>query len=315
MIHVSMRWALGTIASSVGWLLVSTQGLVEAAWASVPDLLVSGFQSAAVFRFEGQSGHLMRSYGGSLLGPEGIVLPGDGTMFVANFALKSITRFDLATGQVLATFGQGFYYRGMTLGPEGLLYVAYEYGPGVRRFTQDGQDLGLFASGGGMSRPDGVIFGPDGNLYVADQANGGVYRFDGANGQFLDVFVKPGNSGGLRSAQGLNFGPDGNLYVGGGEDSAVFRFDGRTGSFLDVFVPPRTGGLDGAEHVVFGGDGLMYVSGYRSNRIHRYDAKTGRFMDTWGAGTGLKGPTYMAFVPEPAGLLLLAAGMLAPRRR
>src|SRR5215471_10683239 len=75
-----------------------------------------------------------------------------------------------------------------------------------------GQFQGVFASGGGLLRPQGLTFGPDGNLYVTGANSSNVVRFDGQTGRLIDVFVTPG-SGGLSAGVGLSFGADGNLYV------------------------------------------------------------------------------------------------------
>src|SRR5262249_30946194 len=104
-----------------------------------------------------------------------------------------------------------------------------EYNTETRAFK------GIFASGGGLTEPSGLVFGPDGNLYVGSLDNT-VKRYNGATGAFIDTFA---SGGGLRFPGGITFGPDGNLYVTSGFSNSVLRYDGKTGAFLDAFA---TGG-------------------------------------------------------------------------
>src|SRR3954453_224971 len=81
----------------------------------------------------------------------------------------------------------------------------------VDRFTENGSFVGVFASGNGMSTPEGLSFGPDGNLYVANFASGAILRFNGATGAFINQFASSAAT--PESVIGLAFGPNGNLYV------------------------------------------------------------------------------------------------------
>src|SRR5690348_1595235 len=103
----------------------------------------------------------------------------------------------------------------------------------VLRYDQTtGAFAGIFASGGGLDGPQGLVFGPDGNLYVVSEFTAEVKRYNGATGAFIDTFA----SGGLDRPTGLVFGPDGNLYVASNTDNSVKRYNGITGALIDTFI-------------------------------------------------------------------------------
>src|SRR5688500_13254248 len=86
----------------------------------------------------------------------------------------------------------------LTFGPDGIMYVGSPTTSRVLRFERDGQYMGdFFPTGtGGLASPVGITFGPDGQFYVAGAATpqtAGVFRYNGTSGEFVDVFVGPGD--------------------------------------------------------------------------------------------------------------------------
>src|SRR5258708_16044119 len=141
-----------------------------------------------------------------------------GDLFVTDFNGNKVVRFDASTGAFIDTFvpsGSGGLDGpyGLTIGPDGNLYVAN----------------GIGATRGGDR----------------------VLRYDGVTGEFIDAFIRA-ESGGLGPQGALVFGADGNLYVPSSPPGGVFRYDGLTGEFIDEFVPSGSGGLSASFGLVFG---------------------------------------------------------------
>jgi DNA-binding beta-propeller fold protein YncE len=166
--------------------------------------------------------------------------------------------------------------QGLTLGPDGNLYVAGNGGAVLRYNAATGQYLKTFVAqgSGGLNFNGaafaGLAFGPDGNLYIASGNTNQVLEYSGGTGAFIKAFV-PAGSGGLTTPLGVRFGPDGSLYVCSNNTNSVLRFrgpltaspgsplpaPGQTGAtFIAQFVPPSTGG-GGPYDLIFGPDGLI----------------------------------------------------------
>lgn len=223
-------------------------------------------------------------------------------LLVSNREGENILRYELATGAyvgVAVAKGAGGMSTpfGMTIGPDGFLYVAGWYtehsAPDARVLKFDawsGRYLGTFASLADMKAPADLSFGPDGNLYVSDGYNK-VFRFDGSTGASMGTFASvdaPGNS-----FRGSAWGPDGNFYaaqIWGG----VARFDGSTGALIDVLAVGRT---RNPNFVAFGSDGLLYLSQYWSGDIDVYNPASGRFVKTLGHAA-MSSPSGVVFDDE-----------------
>jgi DNA-binding beta-propeller fold protein YncE len=182
---------------------------------------------------------------------------------------------------------------GITLGPDGNVYVAENGGAVLRYNGSTGAFLGTFVTqgSGGLSGVYGLAFGPDGNLYVASEATNQVLEYNASTGAFLNAFVTAG-SGGLNNPRGVTFGPDGNLYVSSNGTNAVLRYQGPLGNSPGsplpaagqsgaTFVAPSSGGLYLPLYAIFGPDSNLYVDGNQDEGILRFNGTTGAFIDTF----------------------------------
>ncbi len=204
---------------------------------------------------------------------------------------------------------------GITLGPDGNVYVAGNNGAVLRYNGTTGAYLNTFVSqgSGGLAFGGitaGLAFGPDGNLYVASGATNQVLEYNGSTGAFIEAFVSAG-SGGLSEPSGVTFGPDGNLYVSSWGSNAILRYEGpqngspgaplpASGQSGATFVAPSSGGLVQPLNLIFGPEGNLYVDGGQTLGILRYNGSTGAFMDTFipGGTGGLIGGRGIAFDQE-----------------
>jgi streptogramin lyase/Tol biopolymer transport system component len=252
-------------------------------------------------------------------------VPGAADFLVTSLNTDQVLRYD-ATGAPVGAFvaaGSGGLDqpRGLTMGPDGRLYVAKST-PGASAILRYDGTTGAFidtfvpAFSGGLNVPYAVLFGPDGHLYVADQGTGSVLRYDGTTGAFLGVFAAA--PAGIASVPGgLVFGPDGHLYVSQLNTRMVIRFDGTTGAIVDTFVDAGSGGLCTPRGLQFGPDGHLYVASSargtgdaadincsplngRPNAVLRYDGTTGSFLSAFvpPGGNGLTGPYDLLFGPD-----------------
>jgi len=245
------------------------------------------------------------------------------TISIANASLNEI-----GTPSAFVTAGSGGLSSpgGITLGPDGKLYVASNNGAVLRYNASTGAYISTFVSQGlgGLSGFSGncLAFGPDGNLYVSSQNTNQVLEYNGSTGAFVQIFVAAG-SGGLTNPRGLVFGPDGNLYVAsfdvGTGINGIMRYQGPSGAspgsalpatgqsgatFVPQFesMPPEPGGVSagGPVELIFGPDGNLYVDGGFYQGVNRYNGTTGALLSTFitrGTG-GLTDGRGMAFDQE-----------------
>jgi hypothetical protein len=257
------------------------------------DLFASNQGANNILRYHERTGDFLGEFipagSGGLGIPDGLLFGPEGNLYVGSLETDSILRYDGITGDPLPSAGNS----GATFVPSG---------SGGLTFGSPGSDDAW------------MIFGRDGNLYVKSGgihgSPGSVLRFNGATGEFIDVFV-PEGSGGLTGPRALVFGPDGNLYVNSSDPGpgSVLRYDGTTGVFLDVFVPADSDpyGENSAgvpRGLVFGPDGNLYVTYNFGQAFHpsvlRYDGRTGAFIDAFvtdGSG-GLYAATDPLFGPD-----------------
>lgn len=236
-----------------------------------PELLISGYNSDAVHRFDPVTGQLLGAYT-NIPGAQAIVLGADGLLYICAEKIDVVMRFDPNTGQK------------------------------VDDFIAD-DPLTPIKEAGPLDGPTSVVFGPGGDLYVASFENDRILRYDGRTGAFLGPFVEP-QDGGLNGPDaGMTFGPGGDLYVPSYWTNEVLIYDGTSGAYKGDFASPGEGGLFRPRVVRFRRDGSCYVSSEGSNEILRFD-HAGNFLDVFASTVT---PTGMDFGRHDGDLYVTSA--------
>ncbi|MEM7206134.1 MAG: hypothetical protein AAF628_38125 [Planctomycetota bacterium] len=248
-------------------LLLGATALSGATAQTTPGLLVAGYNSNAVHRYD-ETSFASTGAVGAVAGAQSMRYGPNGDLFVPAEKNGRIIRFDATTGA-------------------------------RSRFVFDDPATPGDETGG-LQNPTSAIFGTDGKMYVGDFAGDSVLRYDGATGAYLDVFVASSRGGLNGPDAGMTFGPDGHLYVPSFNTDAVLRFDGTTGAWLGDFIPAGSGGLSRPRMLRFHSDGRLYVSSWASNRILRYSLD-GTFIDEFATS---QRPTGMVFRPDTGDLLV-----------
>lgn len=292
------------------------------------ELLVSGFSSNAVYRYDEATGTLgtapfiTTGSGQSLLSqPHRVLMAPDGNLLVASAGNNRVLRYNGSTGAFLDAFipgGSGTlsYPVDMTLGPGGLLYVSSQGSDAILRYNATtGAFVDTFVSSGegGLDGPSGLVF-LNGDLYVAGRYSNKIHRYD-ANGDPVGtgVFDSFGSS-----VFGLEIGLDNRLYAVTGQ--SVLRYDPPvTGATETTFVSAGSGGLNGAIGLDFGPDGDLYLTSFNTNSVIEYDGDTGGSPATYATAgsSGLSGPNFLTFrpVPEPSSAAFGVIGLAMLLRR
>jgi DNA-binding beta-propeller fold protein YncE len=179
---------------------------------------------------------------------------------------------------------------GITLGPDGLLYVSNQASVFVPGFPDsivtvnpaDGTVtpfviLPADAYHPGAFVPASLRFGPDGYLYVshnggftAADGSGSVDRFD-ASGNFVDSPVTN-----LSQPTGLLFDANGNLYVSNFSSGSITKFHPRTGQ-ASTLIAPASSPLAAPAGLQIGADGRLYVVDLLLGAVRTYDPHSGAY--------------------------------------
>ncbi len=263
---------------------------------------------------------------GGLTDPREVVLGPDGYLYVANGLPNPspgdpssfVARYDAQTGEFVdVAFKSGDagvncdLPWAMTFGPDDKLYVTGGLSHNVVRYDPATNTLEEFIGpSDGVYGPHGIAFGPDQALYVSNgqltdvqtsPLENQVLRFqvpaDGSPGNFIDVFVPPGN--GLVKANALAFHGD-SLFISSALSQSILRYDASSGAFQGAFVQPGNG-LDRPSFLKFHTDGYLYVSNHRGDQLLRYNGTTGAFVDAIV-------PTGSGGLDEPAGFVFDSDG-------
>jgi DNA-binding beta-propeller fold protein YncE len=195
---------------------------------------------------------------------------------------------------------------GITVGPDGLLYVADDLSHRIQIFDRAGRLQRSFGrhgtAPGELAWVDSLAVEANGDLYVADTGNNRVQVWD-RSGRFLRQFAGtrwlPWQR--LRTPRHIRIGPDGLVYVADFHAS-VIRVYSKDGSAVRVIGRSGTGagGLLGPLGMDFDAAGHLYVADSRNHRVQifRPDGVFVRAFGAEGEGPGqFKAPHAVVVLP------------------
>jgi sugar lactone lactonase YvrE len=275
------------------WRMPAVGGQWVAAFAAI--LLTVALLAALVYTRAGLPSQVDRGHtpasGARLVGPTGIAVGPDGTIYVADYISKRVYRLQAGGGLVtvaggglqyegVATKANLFYPEGLAVAANGDLYIADNEGSTIRRLDRTGRlstFVSVHASGGALT-PFGIAFDKTGTLYVGNLGGDVVGVEPDGSQSAIDLSGIPAP---VVQAGYLAFDQAGNLYVADGSPFAT----------LPGQVPPPPGGCR-----------IIKVAPDRSTSVI---AGTG----TCGfSGDG--GPAVSAQLDNPMGIAVDAAGNL-----
>jgi DNA-binding beta-propeller fold protein YncE len=181
-------------------------------------------------------------------------------------------------GTFVRTWGEGMFtdrLHGITVHPDGTLFVVDDAGHSVRHFTAEGKELApigpvgkpsdtgydgtnvatVTRSAGPYNRPTNIAVAPNGDLYVSDgYGNARVHHFS-PDGKLIRSWGEPGTGPGqFMISHGICVLPDGRVLVADRENDRIQVFDPK-GAFLAEWTDVQR-----PTHLVLGPDGLLYVA-------------------------------------------------------
>jgi hypothetical protein len=284
-----------------------------------PYLLVANHQggnSVSKYDLDGNwQGYFVSPGSGGLANAVGLQRGADGHVYVASEGTAQILRYDGATGAFIDVFASGpqLQFAGyLATGPGGDFYAAGVGNNSVVRIDQTtGGIVGTAASGGGLSGPDGIVFTGSGELLVSSYFSNSVKRYNPSTGAFLGDLI---SGGGL--VRPLQLVIEGNeLQVVSQGTNSIRKYNLQTGAYLgDLLIG---GGLNNPIAQVTLPNGDRIVSSYSNSSLIRFDS-AGALQGVFASGLaeGVKSPTTMILVPEPASAsVLIGCGSCAVLRR
>lgn len=206
-------------------------------------------------------------------------------------------------GNLVKVWGEGLFKRphGVTLAPDGSMFVVDELDHTVSKFDPDGRllftlgtsgqpsdtgyvkeegTLSVERSGPPFNRPTAVALSSSGEFYVSDgYGNARVHKFS-PDGTLLFSWGEPGTGPGeFRQLHSVKVDKEERVWVCDRDNSRIQIFDDR-GEFISEFAD--VGGQP--SDLFFGNDGLVYVAVKSGARPHGVSIFTmgGELLARWG---------------------------------
>ena len=254
----------------------------------------------------------------NLLNPRNVEVAPDGTLYVLDTGNHRVLHLS-TEGEIFNSWGEfgttesgggagGTFNEpwGITIGPDGNIFIADTWNHRIQKFTPDGAFLTSWGKFGQRETPDSfwgprdVAIDDHGHVYVSDTGNKRIVVFD-IDGQFLAEFGDTGlGDGQFDEPSGLALDAEGNLYVADTWNQRIQVFSPDANGIAQYFLLKWDlegwygQSLDNKPYLTIGSDGNVYVSDPELSRILVF-SPIGEVISTWGTnGESLTNLNYAA---------------------
>jgi DNA-binding beta-propeller fold protein YncE len=208
-------------------------------------------EKAPAFGLDPAPSGLVLPEGVQLGAPSSVAVDAHGHLLVFTRAERALMEFDLKTGALVKSFGEGRYVRshGMRVDAAGNIWTTDVNGHTVTKMS------------------------PEGEVLLTMGTKGQAGNWDEAAGTRL-----------LNEPNDIGFAPNGDLFVVQGHgrgDPRVLRFD-KTGRLIKSWggLGKEPGQFDLAHSVVVDAKGMVYVADRQNRRVQIFDMD-GKFIKAW----------------------------------
>ncbi len=227
---------------------------------------------------------------GEFIYPRAIDIAADGSLFVADKTgrIQHLSQSGEFLGVIKMPLTETGKPTGISIGPEGNLYVADTHYHRVIVFSPDGKEVRRFGRFGQVAGcfiyPTDIAFAPDGRIFVSEYGGNDRVSIYSRNGEFLGSFGSPGSRRGqLSRPSALCVDAErGILYVADACNHriAIYNLDGKLTGYIGS-VGSGTGQLRYPYDLALMDDGNLLVCEYGNNRLQLF-SPDGRSLRTFG---------------------------------
>jgi streptogramin lyase len=277
--------------------------LIFSSFASAENIYVSCAGNGSIYKFD-TSGN-RSTFASGLNNPQGLAFDRSGNLYTATSS--GIYKFNQSGNR--STFASGLNNpQGLTFDSSGNLYAASYADQAIYKFDSSGNKSTFASDLHGL--PEGLTFDNGGNLYVGVHGlaslpnfyEGSIYKYNSSGQKSWFAYWNIN----IGVPMGLAFDGSGNLFMSDYARLRISKFDssGNRSTFASDLSNPY--GL------AFGSGGNLYTALYGNGTIMKFDSSGNSSI----FASGLSQPTFITTdIPEPATLLLFAAGGLILRRK
>lgn len=298
-------------------------GITDVALDKDGNLIIADLSSRTVRKLDIQTGIISRIAGTGKIGkggngglaidadlgnPSGVVVDGEGNIYISDQLYSNVRRISRATGIITLIAGSSDGLNGFT-GDNGLAISARLNSPS--RMAIDAND-NLYITDTGNQRIRKITKSTG---IITTVAGNGVFGYSGDGGQAIDASFK--------NPTDVALDITGNIYISDYQNNRIRRVNAVTG-IISTIAGDGTSGYSGDNNlatlaslkepvgITIDKDGNLIISDTYNQRIRRVDAITGFITSIAGTGeTGYKdGPANQAELNVPQGLTVDISGAI-----